>query len=280
MERNRLASILLRPNVSEVSFGYIETLITKALENDEDTPSAIKDTVDDVIDLLRLTLMRTGSGWVAVRGKRISRMIVDCLKSIKVENRDSMHVIASISRLLSAFPIIAMCAHDRLMAEIRRLLMSATYSSQNLLHLISMLIGVKLPSNGVLHEICSITLSRLAICSNSTDAVACLEVLSRVLTFLSSDSQLTNTCLGLCRGIEAQFSDDHEVRKLVFRIRHITSIEPAETEIEIETPPVSVLKRCITLDPEPPAVKEQDTMVDFMDGRGESPRSSCPSLDF
>lgn len=170
-----MASILLRPNVSEVSFGYIETLITKALDNDEDTLSVSKDTVEDVIDLLRLTLMRTGSGWVAVRAKRISRMLVDCLKSIKVANRDSELVIASISRLLSAFPIIAMCAHDRLMAEIRRLLMSSTYSSESLLHLTSMLIGVKLPSKGVLHEISSITLSRLAICSNSRDAVACLE---------------------------------------------------------------------------------------------------------
>lgn len=80
--------------------------------------------------------------------------------------------------------------------------------------------------------------------------------------------------------METQFSDDHEVRKLVFRIRHITSIEPAVTEIDIETPPVSVLERSMTLDPEPPAVNEQDTMVDSMDGGGESPRSSCPSLDF
>ena len=283
---SRLEQILLKPQATEASYTYIESLVSGRIQNKTVFDETAVDDMAEIIDLLECCLRRAGSGWVMVVASRLSRDVVcGILSQLTVVGSREEDVIGALSRLVDANPVLVLCNHETIVNHLVRLLKSSTVSSPSLLRLVASVLSVRLPVNSILHVVAARALSLLVIARNSAQVTSCLSLLVLMTDFIGCDLQLTNTYVGLLGVAEAAFGFDAEVRRLCRMLRGLVRTEPELTQDEqphessrMVVDPVAEKSELVvvlpTLAVEPMRVEAAEFPEDG------SPRSSCPSLDF
>ena len=279
---DNLENLLLKPEATEVSYGYIESLVTERVASKFLVDGGGKDYLCDLLDLLNLSLQRAGSGWAVVVSKRISaRVLIGILSQMGEVSFDLDVILGSLYRLVESHPVIALCDFESLMANLLRILKANAKPSSNLMRLLASVLTVRLPSNSQLDTIATIALSHLAVSVHGSEASSCLLVLSKLTEYITRDSQLVNTTIGLAKFAVASFAEDSEVRRLAAEIITVTpqvqyadasASVPKETEVVVPRP-VTVTQTIDTV------IAEMVTTSAHQEVDASSPRSSCPSLD-
>jgi hypothetical protein len=278
--------MLLRPNVTEVSFRYIESIIIECISSGELGKRSKRDCLPDLIDLLTATLQRAGSGWVTVVAHHVSaNIVVATLKNINTLDSDSDRVLQSLSSLIRCFPVIAMCHHQMLTEELIRLIKLNPVVPRGVLSMVAAELFVRFPSHKELEIILTSALSNLAIASTGEDASVCLNLISMLLEYAYSNRQLWNTTLGLAQASRIKFSDDVAVRSL-YDIIMRWAVGESSNQNEVSSGPLEssnppyVKEKDVNMTETPVAKNISDEPSLNVEPGEESPRSSCPSLEF
>jgi len=258
----RVDNILLNRNATEVSFQYIESLILDRIKDGSLLENTEGDSSEDLVDLLEGCLQRAGSGWVMVVADRVSHeVILGSLKQVKALEKDSFRFLDAVSRLVRSFPVLVLCYHTEIVRESLRLVKLSQTPSVAVARLAGAVISAKLPGSEVLHSLCTLSLYHLSAVNDSITGEAILELLFECRDYLSRDSQMGNTLLGLSQNLLSRFPENRELRRigdLLFRRQENIPVVVMAGEEAVEAREV---------------VLEDDMDEDL------SPRSSCPSLE-
>ena len=283
---HNLESLLLRPQATEVSYKYIESLILKRIEDRTLFSHPSVDTTADIIDLLSSTLYRAGSGWVQVVALNLSKNVVlAILQQIQTCDPQASAVLDALARLLQSFPVLSRCSTKSLSIEVMRILSVNPLVTPALMGLLTALLNERTTSQelrqlAVSKAICFLTLSK-----DRNMAVSCLTALVAVPEFILKDAQIHNSALAACAVASAEFGEDIEIRRLC---RVIEELEPNRTfsgpeaeEDMVEPLPSTILPMTEeAIEPETKKVRSAELSENQMAIVESSPRSSCPSLDF
>ena len=277
--RSNLQNLLLKPQATEVSYSYIESLVVDRVNSHELFTNSNKDSSVDLIDILSYVLHRAGSGWVMVVAKRLSKgVVLGILTRVSIITPQSDLVLGSLDRLISSYPVLIKCHFDQIVSQISRIIKLNPLPTPNFFDIIKSVLSVKLPSNTIIHSICSLTLSNLAVSTTGFEASSCLEVLVQISEFISRDSQLTNTALGLSNNALSQFGDNIGLRRLVADLANMlvnSKAEVAQSKQVKAVEQIETVEQPLERDQESPEESNESEVVDV---DISSPRSSCPSL--
>ena len=292
MTLEHLEDLFLRPQATEASYKFIEQLIIDRITAKIIGAIPGKDSLVDLLYVYTKMVTRAGSGWIVVKSRRIvRRIIVPILCMITTIDQVTDEVIGALVKLLSASSVLFQCEKDMIILEITRILRLAQVPSVNLWRIVRS--GLIADVFGAIETqlIISVALANVAISRTGHEAASCMEVLSMLMPWVTSNSQMLSTTLGLAQRSASQFADDQEVRRLAADIirkssdlSHITDRElPVLVESTVEEVESRQIVEALVEDaPQETTVESPDHQPVEMDS-GEtgafSPRSSCPSLD-
>lgn len=280
MAVQNLENLFLRPQATDVSYGYIEGIITERIKLREWGCGESVDKFADLIDLLSSCLYRAGSGWVMVQTHRIlNQIILPTLCVIDGSTTDMNGVLAGLCRLLDAHPILLRCKAEVIFQQCLRILKASKIPSPALMAIVSSISEVyRVPVRSV-QGIVAQALAFLATAKDRTLVISCLSLIERMIDFIARDAQVLRSTLGLVSVARSSFMEDSEVRRLCSSIEG-ASYDSGETESDSEETESAVLTAVeptnwISAEPRISGTVKDDAMPEV-----DSPRSSCPSLDF
>jgi len=287
MTASALENLLLKPQATELSYQYIETLVINRIEKGELRELEGHDDFVALLDVFTKLLYRAGSGWSIVVAKRVStKIVLALLKKIIRMDTESDKLLAPLSKLLLSSPILIKCNYTKIIAELTRLVRDSSVPSVNLWKLVHSVLIHELPGNIELYTIASKVIATLLVCRTGYEASLCLEVIRTIQPYISRDKQLLNTTLGVITSIARKFVDNIAVIRLVNDISKSTSSVRTDAVIESVVLPKGIPEQPINepipsaFIPEEPIMVEEEIvshanhLVDDDDGK-----SSCPSLD-
>jgi hypothetical protein len=303
MTASVLENLLLKPQATELSYNYIETLLLDRISSGSLGKVDGQDDFSIIMDVFAKSMHRAGSGWGVVVSKKVAnRIVVGTLKQIHSFDEDSERVIESLLGLVNCCPVLIKCNYTEIISELIRIVKLSAIPSVSLWRMINVVLISKLPGNMHLYTIASYALGNIPICHTGYEAVACLEVLVTCLPFIRTYPQLLNTAIGVSQAAVNRFVDNFVVRKLSFEIlaysSRVESMPAQATQSAFLNqsqvpPPVSVVADSPLTRPVAEvhggnseiSIKEVITTQSYSEEPGApmdeetSPRSSCPSLD-
>lgn len=280
MAVQNLENLFLRPQATDVSYAYIEGIITERIKSGEWGCGDSVDNFADLIDLLSSCLYRAGSGWVMVQTHRIlSKIILPTLSALEGSMTDMNGVLAGLSRLLDAYPILLRCKAEAIFQQCLRILNASKIPSPALIALICSVSEVHRVPPRLVQGIVAQALAFLATAKDRTLVISSLSLIERMIDFIARDAQVLRTTLGLVSVARSFFMEDSEVRRLCSLIEGAShdSRETDSDSVETESAVLTAVQptNCISAEPIISGSVKDDAMPEV-----DSPRSSCPSLDF
>ena len=282
MAVGNLENLLLRPQATEASYQYIESLITARIQSQDMRGDASVDKTSDFIDLLSSCLYRAGSGWTMMVAHRIAKNIVLALltRMQDVQLADDA-MLSSLSRLLDAYPVLIRCSQPQLVSEVLRILRKAKLPVCGLLDLLSVILNtVSLPFTDA-QTVLSRTVALVPIAIDRRLATSCLRVISKLMSYVSINNQMRLSVIGASSVALSTFMEDSEIRNLCAQIEGNANVDDSASESMDETDEVEVEQIAeAVISPVEPVSEPGKVLPPVQQPDLDSPRSSCPSLDF
>lgn len=281
MAVQNLENLFLRPQATDVSYAYIEGIVTERIKHQAWADNGTSDRFADLIDLLSSCLYRAGSGFVMIQTHRIlNQIVLPTLSLLDGTTPILDEILAAFLRLLDAYPILLRCKSEAIFQQSLRILKTSKVPSPALMSLISATSAVYRIPLSSLQVIIGQALAFLATAKDRALVISCLLLIQREISFIARDTQVLRTTLGLVSVARCSFMEDSEVRRLCSLIEE-ASDDSGETEPESVEPESSTALSVSqpTLESKAEAVKLAPTNEIAMQ-EADSPRSSCPSLDF
>jgi hypothetical protein len=284
-----LESLLLRPQATEASYRYIESLVLKRIEETSLCSHPSVDSTADILDLLSSCLYRAGSGWVQVVAISLSKnILIPILQQITKFDEHSSSVVSALVRMFQAYPVLVRCATKSIIAELMRILRSNAVLSASFIELMTILMTEPTVSQEYVQLLVGKSICFLSITKNRVMAAACLSALVTASNFVLRDRQVHNTVLAACEAVASEFGEDLEIRRLCRVIGEFESSRgPVGEDEDINEAPIPVLAPTpitqlpiVNEEPEPKKLRAETPLEHYMVVDESSPRSSCPSLDF
>lgn len=276
-----LEGLLLRPQATEASYRYIESLVVKRIEDGTLFSNQSVDSTADVIDLLSSCLYRAGSGWLQVVATRLSKkVIIPALAQVHEFNSKSVEdVLSALNRMLTAYPVLIRCCRDSLLKELQRIMTIPGIPCASALDLTATVIEHTEPSQEFIQLAAGKAVCYANVAKDRSMVQSSLCVLSALMDFVVRDAQILNTVLATVSTAMSLYGEDANIRRLCRTIEDF-GVDRESQGIEESTHAIADLeskkKETIEITEEAP-LRTQIVGAPPVDSL--SPRSSCPSLD-
>lgn len=278
-----LEGLLLRPQATEASYNYIESLIIKRIEDGSVFSSPSVDKTADLIDLLSSCLYRAGSGWLQVVANRLSvKVVIPILTSVTNMTDVTDEVVAALNRLLYSFPVLVRCCGESLLNQIDRIFAISALASPSIFDIASTYLSNGKASQNFIQMCTSKALCSVNLSKDRTATISSLNILSVAMEFIVKDSQIHNSALAAVAVALDEYAEDCNVRRLCRLIEDFDGYRETRESEDNEVSIAPSSENHILPEKELVEAKKAQTTEAHADYQQDdvSPRSSCPSLDF
>jgi hypothetical protein len=191
-------------------------------------------------------------------------------------------MLSSLARLLDAYPVLVRCSQPQLVSDVLRILRKTKLPPCGLLDLLTVILNTVSLSFTDAQTVLSQTVALVPIAIDRRLATSCLRVISKLMTYVSMNKQMHLSVIGASSVALSTFMEDSEIRDLCAKIEDIANVDESASEsmdeaeeLEAEGIAVPVISPVVPVSSEPDKVVSPEQQPDL-----DSPRSSCPSLDF
>jgi hypothetical protein len=281
MLSQNLESLLLRHQATQASLKYIESLITKRIDDNSLVNNSSVDTTAELINLLNSFLYRAGSGLVQVIAYRVARgIVIPLLSKLQEASYGEDDIFEAILHLLESNPIILECCEGAFLDEVTILMSKRLVPSPAILGLSSLALEIVDVTEEFARLVVSKAIGLLACARDSRIATACLHTLLLSQDLILRDPQIVNSVIGVAKCARSEFNEDIEIRRLCSKIENLTSGDHSIFDhILYQPPPTKPFTEVCNQDTAFVESHLPDHITQFPEDRDHSPMSSCPSLD-